>query len=264
MSGSLRNGSDIPIKVVAKVGSIFDAFRRLGPELTLGQIAENAGLELSTTSRLVSSLVQVGLLRYDAVQRLYSPGLIMLELSRAVLNRFSFRELAHRELIALAAETGWECYVAVADENDEHHLIYIDAVSTVSLGASEVGQRRRMHSTATGKVLLAFRETAIRGWQPEGSTPFTHTDVNALEQELKEVRNKGYAVSEDEELLNFCSAAAPIFDADGHVVAAFGVGTTDSDYADDPSRLIEAVVNKARGISSAVRPGDPSSAPDHG
>jgi DNA-binding IclR family transcriptional regulator len=244
---------EVPIKVIGKVGLILDAFREQGAELHLQQIANAAQLELSTASRLVSSLVGVGLLRYDPVQRLYTPGLILLELSRAVLNRFSFREIAHREMIALSAETGWQCYLAVPDEEDDRHLIYIDAVSARSAEASEVGQRRTAHSTATGKVLLAFRGTPLPDGELEARTEFTHTDPGALAMELKEVRHNGYATSIDEEQLDFSSAAAPVLDSDGQVVAAFGVGTTDADYAKDPEKIIRSVLSKARGISSAIR-----------
>jgi DNA-binding IclR family transcriptional regulator len=252
--------ANVPIKVIGKVGRILDVFRREGTELPLSQIASASGLELSTASRLVSSLVSVGLLRYDPVQRLYSPGLIMLELSRAVLSRFGFRELAHRELIALSAKTGWQCYLAVADEGAEQYLIYIDAVSTTAPELSEIGQRRPLHSTATGKVLLAFRGTSIRDWQLRSSTPFTHTDVQALENELEEVRANGFATSLEEEQLGLCSAAAPIFDAEGSAVAAFGIGASAAEYSADPQRVISAVLNKARGISSAMRLSDSASA----
>lgn len=259
MSKEPHSRYEVPIKVIGKVGLILDAFREQGAELHLQQIATAAQLEMSTASRLVSSLVGVGLLRYDPVQRLYTPGLFLLELSRAVLNRFSFREIAHREMIALSAETGWQCYLAVADEDDANHLIYIDAVSTRSPETSEVGQRRTMHSTATGKVLLAFRGTTLPDGELEARTEFTHTDPAALATELKEVRRNGYAISIDEEQLDVCSAAAPILNGDGQVVAAFGVGTTDADYAQDPGKLVEAVLSKARGISSAIRLSGPSS-----
>jgi IclR family acetate operon transcriptional repressor len=243
---------DVPIKVVGKVGKILDVFRRDGAELPLGHISTAARIELSTTSRIVTSLVRVGLLRYDPVQRLYSPGLVMLELSRTVLTRFGFRELAHRELIALARETGWQCYLAVRDEGDDRYLMYIDAVSTADPELSEIGQRRPLHSTATGKVLLAFNDTSVRDWQLESSTPFTHTDAEALGSELAEVRGRGYAVSLQEEQVDLCSAAAPIYDAEGRVLAAFGVGTTAAAYAANPQRIVSAVVSKARGISSAI------------
>lgn len=255
-----RASGEVPIKVIAKVGLILSAFRQEGPELRLQQIAQSAQLEVSTASRLVSSLVQVGLMRYDSVQRLYSPGLIMLELSRAVLNRFSFRELAHREMIALSSETGWQCYLAVVDEDDERHLIYIDAVSSRSAEISEIGQRRPMHSTATGKVLLAFRQIPVRDWQMAPRTPHTHTDAAGLEAELAQVRKQGYALSVDEEEMDTCSVAAPIFDAVGQVIAAFGVSTTDSDFATGPDRHIEVVTAKARGITSAARLSDTNSA----
>jgi DNA-binding IclR family transcriptional regulator len=244
---------DIPIKVVGKVGLILDAFRRLGAELTLGQIAAAAQLETSTASRLVASLVQTGLLRHDPLHRLYAPGLIMLELSRAVLNRFSFRELAHRELSALSASTGWQCYLAVADEDDAHQVIYIDAVSTKVPELSEVGQRRPMHSTSTGKILLAFREGDLGDWPLERSTPNTKTHRQVLLRELQQTRRNGYATAEDEEELDTCTVAAPIFDGNGHVVAALGVATTDRDFRDNRNSIIDTVVAKARGITSALR-----------
>lgn len=259
MTAPPQSQGQIPIKVVAKVGAILDAFRRLGPELTLSQIAASAQLELSGASRLVASLVRSGLLRHDPVHRLYSPGLIVLELSRAVLGRFSFRELAHRELIALSAATGWQCYLAILDDADDQHLILIDAVSAKAPVLSDIGQRRQLHSTATGKALLAFRDIPVGARPLKPSTPYTHTDPAQLETELREIREKGYACSEDEEQLNYCSVAAPIIDGDGRVVASLGIGTTDDDYAAHRDLLIDTVVAKARGISSAVRLVDSSS-----
>jgi len=242
----------IPIKVIGKVGRILDVFRREGAELALGNISSAAGIELSTTSRLVTSLVHVGMLRYDTMQRLYSPGLLVLELSRVVLNRFSFRELAHRELIALAAETGWQCYLAVADESDDRSLMYIDAVSTATPELSEIGQRRPLHSTATGKVLLAFNGIPVDDWRLNGSTPSTHTDAEELGRELAEARTKGFAISLEEEQIDLCSAAAPIYDGEGRVLAALGVGTTAATFSANSQRIISAVLSKARGISSAI------------
>lgn len=255
-SASTADTLTVPIKVVAKLARILDVFRSEGAELPLGRIAAAAEIEVSTTSRLVTSLTRVGLLRYDPVQRLYSPGLMILELSRVVLTRFSFRELAHRELIALSAETGWECYMAVPDEIDDHHLIYIDAVATRAPEASVVGQRRAMHSTATGKVLLAFRNVMPNPGELQANTIFTHVDIERLGKELAVVKRKGYAVSLQEEQLDYYSAAAPVFDSDGHILAALGVGVTHKGEAFDPLPLVDAVVKRARGISSAVGLGD--------
>jgi IclR family KDG regulon transcriptional repressor len=246
---------DVPIKVVGKVGLILDAFRRVGAEMHLQQIASSTGLELSTASRIVTSLVGIGLLRYDPVQRLYTPGLIFLELSRSVLNRFSFRELAHREMIALAAETGWQCYLAVPDEDSDQHIIYIDVVSARAdhPESSEVGQRRTMHSTATGKVFLAYRRTPLDRLVLEPRTSFTHTDSRKLRDELDTVVAQGFAIAVNEEQLDVCGAAAPIFDANGEVVASFGVSTVEAGFETTRDQIVTAALAKARGITSAMR-----------
>lgn len=251
--GKARSSRDVPVKVIGKAARVLNVFCQEGAELPLRQIALAAGIELSTASRLVASLARVGLLRYDPIQRLYSPGLLILELSRVVLNRFSFRELAHRELISLSMETGWECYLAVADEPDDRYIIAIDAVSTRRPEASMVGERRPMHSTASGKVLMAYRDRRFVGTRLEARTAFTHTQGDELLRELEEVRRNGFAIGRQEEQLGYSSVAAPIFDKDGAIVAALAVGVTHGDTPPDMAPLVSSAIEKARGITAAIR-----------
>jgi IclR family transcriptional regulator, acetate operon repressor len=242
------------IKVVAKIGQIMRAFLTRGGELHLSEIAEEAGIEISTASRLVGSLVAEGLLRYDVVQRTYSPGLTILELSRVLLNRFTFRELAHRELIALSREYGWQIYLAILDENTKRNIVYIDAVTTRPgmVEQSQVGQRRTLHTTATGKLFLAFGGVQISDLSLTASTPNTITDPIELQEEVGRIRDNGYAVATDEEQIGVSGIAIPIFDKSGGIVVSIGASTDTSQFEDEREKMINELRIVASGISSIM------------
>lgn len=254
------------IKVVGKIGQILELFREEGPELRLQDIAAGTGIDMTTTSRIASSLCQIGMLRFDSVQRLYSPGLIMIELSRSVISRFSFHELVHRELLAISNEKGWSSYLGVLDDSGPGSVVYLDAVST-RLGVTPrtaFGERLPAHTTGSGKVLLAFNRVDPADLVLNRLTPQTHTDVDALRAELATIRDNGYGITMGEAEGDWCSVAAPIFDSRG-VAAAIGVEARIARWEEESAAMISTVVAKAQGISAVLRlrGGDPISAIEH-
>ncbi|GEM_PF-3822231 len=242
-----RYEPDVPIKVLGKAGQVVRVFLTQGPELQLQQIAEATGLDMSTTSRVVASLTGIGVLRFDAVQRLYSPGLMLIDLSRSVLSRFGFRELAHRELLALSYERGWACFMGMPDDEQSDHLIYIEAVSTPPRVAvrTEVGQRRAATSTASGRVLLAYGLI--------DPAPFIAAEDPAargsLQTSLADVRRTGVAVVLDGD---FVGVAAPLWNASGAVVATFGAEISRDAFVAGSEEILAVVREKANGISAAL------------
>jgi DNA-binding IclR family transcriptional regulator len=92
----------------------------------------------------------------------------------------------------------------------------------------DVGRRNWAHSTGTGKVLLAalsvpVLDRTLDGWELVRQTPNTITDHARLREELRAVRDRGYAQNCDESEVGASSIAAPIHDATGAVVAALSV-----------------------------------------
>lgn len=242
------------VKVIAKIGQILELFRDQGPELRLQEIAQGAGLDTSTASRIVNSLCRIGMLRFDEVQRIYSPGLIMIELSRLVVARFGFHELVHRELLAVANDTGWSSYLGVLDDADQNAVIYIDAVGSAKgiPPRTAFGQRLPAHTTASGKLLLALHHVDPATLRLDSRTPHSHTDVEQLRAEFSDIRRRGYAVTENEELEGWCATAAPLTDSTG-VIAAIGMETDLNHWRNDREQMITSVVAKAKGISAALR-----------
>ena len=112
---------------------------------------------------------------------------------------------------------------------DGAHVIVVDGVESqhrVKVGAS-LGERRPLHATAAGKCFLAFappedRRRVLRAL--ERLTPHTIVDPKALEADLDRVRERGYAVNDEESEPGARFVAVPVANGLFQVVAAIAVG----------------------------------------
>jgi DNA-binding IclR family transcriptional regulator len=90
-----------------------------------------------------------------------------------------------------------------------------------------VGGRLPMHATAVGRAMLAFEEDWVRDAVLVSDlaqrTEFTKTDPALIGKDLERIRAQGFAIASEEVRLGSCSIAVPVFDGEGHVVAALGM-----------------------------------------
>lgn len=170
---------------------------------SIGELAAEAGLPKSTTSRLAAALERHGL-----VQRLGERGRLR---PGPVLLRFAGRdgagtlvELARPSLLRLAEASGETINLAVPGPAGVEHLAQEDTAHLVGV-TDWVGRRVPFELAANGKCFLAF------GLAEE------------LDDELRLVRARGYATSIDELELGLTALAAPVFGPGGAAVAALSI-----------------------------------------
>lgn len=189
---------------------------------SVGELAEASGLPKSTTSRLLSALERQGLLQRDSQRTALLPGPVLLRYARRERTEPDLIELATDALDRLAATSGETVNLAVAvpggveqlDQRDSRHY----------LGSTNwVGKRVPLHATAGGKVFLAYRTVALPAGQLEAVTEATIVSRAELEDELAATRARGWATTMDELEPGLWAVAAPVFGADGSVVAALTI-----------------------------------------
>src|SRR5207245_775643 len=99
--------------------------------------------------------------------------------------------------------------------------------STSVVSVNWLGRRTPVHCTASGKAILAFGPEAVRERLLSGPldrvTPNTITDRAELESQLEAARRSGVAHTHEELEVGLDAIAAPVFGADGDVVAALDV-----------------------------------------
>jgi IclR family KDG regulon transcriptional repressor len=103
----------------------------------------------------------------------------------------------------------------------------VESPQTIRM-SSKVGNRRSIHSTAIGKVLLAAlpEKEMLRLLRLKGLprlTPYTKVSRVALLAELDRIRERGYAIDDQENELDGRCIGAPVLGPDGRVVAALSI-----------------------------------------
>src|SRR5699024_6975135 len=163
---------------------------------TVSEVAEQLDVHVSTASRLVS-----GLRAHDLVERSESSGNLrlgvgLLRLAGVMVARLDIATYSQPVCDGLAAQVGETTNVAILDDDAAINVCQAQGPGTVAM-QNWVGQRTTLHATSSGKALLAFlperRRAGLLAGPLEEFTSLAHVASRALEQELAEVRERGWA-----------------------------------------------------------------------
>lgn len=188
------------------------------------EIARQLDLSPAIVQRLLNTLADRHYIRQYAETKRYSIGYQVLSLGASLQGKDTLLVESRKELEALTKEMRLDTYLAVMQDRQAIYLLTIQGDGPVTV-RGEPGQIMPLHSTAIGKVLLAAQsdEEALRLLTPgplRAITEKTITDPYLLVSSLGKVREQGYAVVVDENIMGISSVGAPIRDVAGQVKAA--------------------------------------------
>jgi IclR family acetate operon transcriptional repressor len=190
--------------------------------LGVGDLASAAELPKSTASRLVSSLERHGLVRRNGARGKVQAGPAILRYAhRGVVGR-NLVELAQAPLDALAEYSGETVNLAVPGTRGVEHLAQVDSRHFLGTG-QWVGRTVGYHTTAVGKILVAYGAAELpRGRLPRVA-PGTVVDRATLEAEFEQVREDAFATAIDELEPGLTALASPVHGPTGDVIAALAI-----------------------------------------
>lgn len=217
------------IQAIERAVAILGAFSAADPELGVSDIAARLGLHKSTVHRFVVNLESAGFLERTRSGARYRLGLRIFELGSLVLKQMNLWEEALPYLEWLVSKSGETGHLAVLAGGEAVYIEKVEARRSLRI-PSAIGRGYPAHATSLGKVLLANLEnTSIvddliveRGLAK--FAPNTITDPDRLHEELRAVRERGYAVDDEEYEEGLRCIGAPIVGHTGQVVAAIGMG----------------------------------------
>ncbi|GAA4632890.1 IclR family transcriptional regulator [Actinoallomurus vinaceus] len=206
-----------PERSASSVRSLERAFELLehladaGGQLALTELAEVSGLPMPTIYRLMRTLVNRGYVRQEPSKRYaLGPRLIRLgETSERLLGSWARPALAQ-----LVDEVGETANMALLEGDEAVYVAQVPSRHSMRM-FTEVGRRVLPHCTGVGKALLSqlpepmVREIIGRTGMP-AYTPHTITDVAALMEELARIRQRGYALDEQEQEIGVRCVAVPV------------------------------------------------------
>jgi IclR family KDG regulon transcriptional repressor len=247
--------SDGGLSSVGNAARLLKAFLSREKEIGVSELARRLGLGKSTVHRLLTTLVQEGLVERNPETGAYRLGLTMFELGQVVQSHMDLHGAVGPVLAALREETHEGCQVGVLDG---HEVVYIDRLeSSQTLRLfNETGRRVPVHTTSSGKTLLAHLtepelERVLAAASPLAQmTPKSVTDPAVLRAELARIRARGWSEAVEEREIGVASIAAPIRDTSGRVVAAISIGGPAARMgAQQRRRLAEVVVEAGEAAS---------------
>lgn len=238
--------------VIYRAVKVLDAFTPDRRSQTLSELARRTSLPLTTVHRLVNDLIVVGLLERDAEGR-YHIGIRMWEIASLAPHGVGLRQVAFPFMEDLFHVIHENVQLAVREGHDAVFIERLTDRSALRVD-NRVGGRFEMPPTGVGRVLLAYAPNDVQEEvlaEPlRQYTSQTVTSPMQMRQILAQVRKCGYAVTVGQLRPNATSVAAPVYGADGVVVAALGV-VVHSEQAARTS-LVPLVQAAARGISRSL------------
>lgn len=239
---------------VLKALAILDALGASGDGKQLTELAHEVGFPVSTTHRLLATLASQGYVEKDEASSRYTLGSKILRLQSATADRLNLTRTAFPFLRKLAGEVDETANLSILSDGQVVYLESVAADRAVGLYAPP-GTISPAHCTAMGNVMLAaLSEPELEIWFSRhdltSATAHTIVERSALVTRLVEVRERGYAVDEEEWVRGVRCIAGPVRDFSGKVIAAVSVSAPRGRLTPDREPdVIEALLRIAGDIS---------------
>lgn len=222
---------------------------------TNSELSRKFKIPISTMNNLLYTLVHCGYLRRNE-KGLFRVTMKLLGEAAKVVESTELRDIAHAELERLTKRTELASMLSVRDGDQLVCIDKVEGPSQIRI-ASAIGKRSALHSTSTGKAIVAhLSPTAVDAIVASAGLPRltvnTITSATAFKAELNRIRAQGYAVDNEENTIGIRGVSAAVFDYEGEVVAAIGVGGVDFQIGDRMKQVVAAVKECAKTISDKL------------
>ncbi|HXK60900.1 MAG TPA: IclR family transcriptional regulator [Acidobacteriota bacterium] len=244
------------VLVLHKTLDILEALKNNPTGMSLADLARSVRMPKPTAYRIISTLESRGYL-----DRTSEGGF---QVSRKLFELQ--RRITDEQVIIRAAQPIMERLVESCEETvnlgilDAGEVVVINTIESPQgiRMASKIGNRRYLHTTALGKVLLSSlpdrelqRLVRVKGLPK--LTPNTLTTTDALKRELELVRERGYAIDNEENELNGRCIGAPIYGPYRRMVAALSIsGPTFRMTLEHAHSLAPQLLEACRNITEAL------------
>ena len=214
------------VEALARGLSVLSCFDARRPRMTLTEIADASGLARPTARRLLLTLAELGYVRAEGGSFALTPR--VLRLGMAYVNALGLWDIARPHMENLVASTKESSSMSQLDGSDIIYVARVAVPKIITLRVS-IGTRFPAVRTSQGKVLLAALDeaalTEVLARPSEAALPpyAHHRPLAGIQQELRTVRARGWALADEELAPGIRSVAAPVRDGDGSVRAALNV-----------------------------------------
>lgn len=237
-----------PVQSAGKIFQIMETLSEEGP-CGLLELSNMLGLNKSTVHRLLNSLIFMGYVKQDETTLKYHMTLKITNLSGKVLQQIDILSISQPYLKSLMEQTYETVHLVKRIGNN---ISYINKLEPVNTGrsiqmASYIGMISPLYCTGVGKAIMStLPEKEVRTiWQHSAVAPkteYTILHVEKLLQELSLVRERGYALDNEENEIGVRCIAAGIKDYTGHAEYAISISAPTVRMSDEKIKEFSALL----------------------
>lgn len=212
---------------LAKGLAVLGSFGRQRPSMTLSEAAHAVDLSRATARRVLRTLAELGYVEQSGRQFALAPRI--LDLGFAYLSAQNWIDRA-RPLLQQLSERMHETSSASILQGSEVVYVARTPARRIMSTALTVGSRLPAFHTSMGRVMLGYLDDVevwrrLKSIRIEPYTPSTITDLQALIDRVREDREQGFSIVDEELERGLRSIAVPIVTRDGQALGAINMST---------------------------------------
>lgn len=220
-----RDKTNYTIQAVSNALDVLEQFGGGTDELGITDLSNRLKLHKNNVFRLLATLEARGYIEQNKATENYRLGVRCLSLGQRFLSQTGLLRQAKPVMSQVATTARETSYVTVLQNFAAVPLERVEAPQAVRLNL-RIGDPLSLHSTAAGKIHLAFGDESVRASLPDPLPKITEKtiiDPQQLAQQIKKVSDNGYAVDIGENIEDVRSVAVPIRDYTRIVVGSLAV-----------------------------------------
>jgi DNA-binding IclR family transcriptional regulator len=230
-----------------------------GP-IRVSDVADALDLPQSTVHRLIGQFIALGLLRRTAGSRHYEAGSEAFRIGAALLQRINIVELAMPCLHTIVQAAGESCALGLYRETDATLFFAAQVQSPQPIRyTAELFKAESVLWGVSGRAVLAHLPArmvrVLLEGDPVSPTGKSPPKLRTLEEQLAQIRERGYATSQrGEKTANASGIAVPVFAAGGRIVGCMALSAPSDRYdKSKEGRLAQVMMAEARMLSAELR-----------
>ena len=216
-----------PIQSAERIFQVMELLADNG-EMGLTELSSALGLHKSTVHRLLMSLIYMGYARQDETTQKYMLSYKIVNMAGRILERMDILQVARPYMERLSELSGETIHLVQREGSNILYIYKIEAkIGTIRM-VSHVGMVHPMYCSGVGKAIMAAlpEREVEKIWAAsviEKKTNHTITGLSELKEALKEVRENGYALDDEENEEGVRCVAASLRDYQKEVKYAFSI-----------------------------------------
>jgi len=242
---------------VKKAFAILSAISSSKDGMGVSDLAKKLQMAKSTVHGMTSALEELGAVMRDPLTKKYKLGFTLLEIGRSAYYQIDLQTSARPITEELMARTQTSVFLGILNWDQVTILDIVESRQGLNITAP-VGSTIPLFAGAVGKVFLASmpEEQAAKIVKSKGLPRFTANsivDMDVYFSELSQVREKGYAVDDEEYILGVRAVASPLMGLGQLRSAIWAVGFKASLDEKKMQKLTAKTQKAAKDISRRIQ-----------